>query len=425
MSWEEGEAPEGWTLSKLGDVVKVVGGGTPKTSVPGNFSESEGHPWITPADLTGYTDKYISRGRRFLTDQGLATSSAKYMPAGSVLFSTRAPIGYVAVAANPVTTNQGFHSFVPNGVVDPEYIYYALTFLRPVAEKRASGTTFAELSGSSAAELPIAYPSLDDQRAIVRILDTATEKSRTAKSHLAKARRAVDRFRQAVLTAACSGRLTVDWRGSDDLIGWGHPRLQEVCESIADGDHQAPPQVESGVPFITISAMNDGHLRLEKATRFVTASYYDALKIQRRPQRGDVLFSVTGSIGIPALVETDERFTFQRHIAILRPDPSRILSRYLVYALGTSDIRKQALVVATGTAQLTIPLRGLRSFVVAIPPEAEQHEIVRRVDALLALGDQLHQRVQAAGTRIDRSSRAVLAKAFRGELAFAAKRDGL
>lgn len=107
MSWEGGESPEGWKLCTMGEVTKVVGGGTPKTNVPGNFSDEVGHVWITPADLTGYTEKYISRGRRFLTDQGLATSSAKYMPAGTVLFSSRAPIGYVAIASNPVTTNQG------------------------------------------------------------------------------------------------------------------------------------------------------------------------------------------------------------------------------------------------------------------------------------------------------------------------------
>src|SRR5215216_22760 len=132
MIWDGLDLPSDWKVRTIGDVAKVVGGGTPKTSVPGNFSESAGHPWVTPADLTGYTEKYISRGRRFLTDQGLATSSAKYLPAGSVLFSTRAPIGYVAIAEVPVTTNQGFRSFVPNGEVDPEYLYYVLKYLKPI-----------------------------------------------------------------------------------------------------------------------------------------------------------------------------------------------------------------------------------------------------------------------------------------------------
>jgi type I restriction enzyme, S subunit len=262
----------------------------------------------------------------------------------------------------------------------------------------------------------VVLPAPDQQILVSALLDAVDLKRSRSVVHVAAAQRAVARLRQAVLNAACSGRLTVDWRGSDGLVGWQQVKLQDVCESIADGDHQAPPQVASGVPFVTISAMNDGQLRLEKATRFVTASYYGALKPQRRPQRGDVLFSVTGSIGIPAHVDTDEKFTFQRHIAILRPDPSGILSKYLFYALGTSDINKQALAVATGTAQLTIPLRGLRSFVCALPPDAEQQEIVRRVEGLLTLADRLDARIDAAARRIERSSQAVLAKAFRGEL---------
>jgi type I restriction enzyme S subunit len=100
--------------------------------------------------------------------------------------------------------------------------------------------------------------------------------------------------------------------------------LGTICRSIADGDHQAPPKANEGVPFITISAINDGTLRLEKATRHVPYAYYRQLKPSRVPKRGDVLFSVTGSIGIPVLVSIDAPFVFQKHIVILKPDPERI-----------------------------------------------------------------------------------------------------
>jgi type I restriction enzyme S subunit len=119
---------------------------------------------------------------------------------------------------------------------------------------------------------------------------------------------------------------------------------------------------------------------------------------------------------VPAPVDTDERFTFQRHIAILRPDTSRIHSKYLLYALGTYEVRKQALAVATGTAQLTIPLRGLRGFVIPLPPLAEQPEIVRRVEKLLTVASELEKRLGDASVHVERSTQAVLAKAFRGEL---------
>lgn len=99
--------------SKIGDIADVVAGGTPKSGNQENFKESgTGIPWLTPADLSGYTGKYISFGARDLSQQGYDSSSAKILPKGSLLFSSRAPIGYVAIAQNEISTNQGFKSFV-------------------------------------------------------------------------------------------------------------------------------------------------------------------------------------------------------------------------------------------------------------------------------------------------------------------------
>ena len=105
------DIPSNWTWTTMGEIADVVGGGTPRTNDPENY-EGGTIPWITPADLSGYTAKYISHGERFITKSGLACSSAKMMPSGTVLFSSRAPVGYVAIAAKPVCTNQGFKSFV-------------------------------------------------------------------------------------------------------------------------------------------------------------------------------------------------------------------------------------------------------------------------------------------------------------------------
>lgn len=411
-----GSLPDGWVTTTMGAVSDVIGGGTPKTTVPGNFSDGDGHPWLTPADLTGHTAKTVSHGRRFLTDQGLATSSAKYMPAGTILFSSRAPIGYVAIAANPITTNQGFRSFVPSESLDSNYAYHYLRSITELAEQLASGTTFNELSGSKAKTIPLPVPPMSEQRRIADRLDEVESHRASVSTHLQTARIGLNRLRSTVRAAACAGRLTADWRGSHKLIDWETVRLDEACASIADGDHQAPPKVPSGIPFITISAINDARLHIEQATRFVPETYYAALKPNRRPQEGDVLFSVTGSIGIPAVVDTPERFTFQRHIAILRPNTSRLVTHYLYHALGTNNVQHQALAVATGTAQLTISLGGLRAFRLPLPPIDEQHEIVRRLEAMLAIADRLADQIDQSELRLNRISRASSVKAFRGEL---------
>ncbi|TIM34158.1 MAG: restriction endonuclease subunit S, partial [Mesorhizobium sp.] len=114
MSEARWEIPANWVWTSMGDIADVVGGGTPNTGDEGNFAE-EGIAWLTPADLTGYEEAYISRGRRNLSEQGYRTSAARIMPAGTVLFSSRAPVGYCAIASAEISTNQGFKSFVLKG----------------------------------------------------------------------------------------------------------------------------------------------------------------------------------------------------------------------------------------------------------------------------------------------------------------------
>ncbi|MDT9195955.1 restriction endonuclease subunit S, partial [Limnospira sp. PMC 1245.20] len=257
---------------------------------------------------------------------------------------------------------------------------------------------------------------LNEQRRIVAKLDRLFARSRCAREELGRVSGLVQRYKQAVLAAAFHGDLTADWRAENIASTWATIPLSEACLSITDGDHQAPPKVEKGIPFITISAINDGKLNLSKATRFVSKSYFESRSPQRKPAKGDILFSVTGSIGIPVLVDTCELFTFQRHIGILKVNKNLTLEKYLLYILGSEQIKRQGLDVATGTAQLTIPLGGLRNFQIPLPTLEEQKEIVKRVEKLFKVIDIIEQEHQKASKLLDRLEKATLSKAFRGEL---------
>ena len=168
------EIPDSWAFVRLKHIGTVVGGGTPKTNTP-SYWDGE-IPWLTPADLSGYTAMYISSGGRKITKDGLKTSSAQLMPQGTVLYSSRAPIGYVAISANPITTNQGFKSVVPYNFSMSEYLYYCLKTRTPDIEQRATGTTFKEISGSAMAETIVPLPPLAEQQRIVDSLHTAISK---------------------------------------------------------------------------------------------------------------------------------------------------------------------------------------------------------------------------------------------------------
>ena len=406
--------PENWCWTRLGNITEVVGGGTPSSKVE-EYYKNGSISWISPADLSGYNDIYISRGAKNITKLGLEKSSAQLMPSGTVCLSSRAPIGYVTIAKNELCTNQGFKNFLPATCYIPEYLYWYLKGSKELLESYASGTTFLELSGSKAAlvEFPLA-PVTEQQRIVSRIeslfakLDEAKEKVQAV----------VDGFelrKSAILHKAFTGELTERWRKEHGvgLDSWDNRTLTSVCHSIFDGDHMPPPKSENGIPFLVISNVNDGHLSFEN-TRFVPQEYYDSLSETRKPQIGDVLYTLVGSYGIPIVVDDERPFCFQRHMALLKP--KFINTYFLWYLLQSQEMFNKASEIATGTAQLTVPIKGLRMIEFLCPSKNEQAEIVCILDSLLAQDQQAKEAAEAVLSQIDTMKKAILARAFRGEL---------
>ena len=164
-----------WKEVTLGEIGTIVGGATPSTK---NTSFYDGNiPWLTPKDLSVNSNKYILRGERNITEAGFKSCSCKMLPKGSVLFSSRAPIGYVAITANDMCTNQGFKSVIPNEETDSEFLYYLLKYNKDNIASQGSGTTFAEVSGKTMKEIEVMVPKeTDDQRRIASILSSLDRK---------------------------------------------------------------------------------------------------------------------------------------------------------------------------------------------------------------------------------------------------------
>ena len=149
-----------WTTGTISDLGTVVGGSTPSKAKPEYYTES-GIAWITPKDLSNNKSKFVSHGENDITELGLKNSSAAIMPEGTVLFSSRAPIGYIAIAAGEVTTNQGFKSVVPKPEIGTPFVYFFLKNALPVIEGMASGSTFKEVSGSTMKNVPAVIPDAE------------------------------------------------------------------------------------------------------------------------------------------------------------------------------------------------------------------------------------------------------------------------
>ena len=207
----------------LGDVGEIVSGATPKTFDESYFGGDIA--WITPADLSGYTDKYISHGARNLTLKGYESCSTRLMPKGTVLFTSRAPIGYVAIAANDICTNQGFKSIIPNSrIIESEFLYYQLFSLRDEIQNRGTGTTFKEISSQKMKEIIIRVPSLENQRKIVSRIEELLSQLEASEATLRTIKDQLALYRQAVLKDAFS-----------EEDNWPQCKLIDLLQSMRNG----------------------------------------------------------------------------------------------------------------------------------------------------------------------------------------------
>ena len=165
-----------WKNYKLSEIGEIVGGATPSTKISEYYDGDI--PWISPKDLSNFEGKYISCGSKNITELGFNSCSCKILPKGSVLFSSRAPIGYIAIAKNSLCTNQGFKSVIPNSsIIDSEFLYYTLVFNKEYIKNQGSGTTFMEVSGKTMGNIEVSIPvNLSDQRKIAGILSALDAK---------------------------------------------------------------------------------------------------------------------------------------------------------------------------------------------------------------------------------------------------------
>ncbi|WNC15478.1 restriction endonuclease subunit S [Brevibacillus brevis] len=220
---ELGLIPKGWKQGTISELGEVAGGATPSKKNE-DFYTVRGIPWITPKDLSKTNNKYISRGEIDITQKGFSNSSVKLLPKGTVLFSSRAPIGYIAIAKNEVTTNQGFKSVIPFKHVGSEFVYYLLKSNVETIECRASGSTFKEISGTEMKRVPVLIPTenvLAKFNEIVEPIGRLTQKCEEENEDLTQ-------IRDTLLPKLMSGEIRVPVEQDHN-----HPDLPKVAESSA------------------------------------------------------------------------------------------------------------------------------------------------------------------------------------------------
>ena len=267
-----------WREFKIKDIADVVGGGTPSTAI--NEYWNGDIPWLTPKDLTGYIRNFISHGERFITKKGLENSSARLLPKGTVLLTSRAPIGYVAIAENEICTNQGFKSLVPNP--DKAHNLFLLYWIKSNVEYLQSigtGTTFQEISGSVLKDVDIILPPLPEQKAIAEVLSSLDDKI----DLLTRQNKTLEDLAQAYFRK---------WFIEDASDKWEEKGLDEIADFLNGLPLQKYPY-KTGNPLhvIKIKELNNG---------FTDSSDLCSADIPEQyiVHPGDVIFSWSGSLKV-------------------------------------------------------------------------------------------------------------------------------
>ena len=397
---------EGWEYKKLDDICTIVGriGFRGYTKADLVDSPNDGAITLSPSNITnGELDfskcTYISWDKY--------NESPEIMLAkGDVVLVKTASIGKCAVVKelpHKATLNPQF--VVLKGIIgEPNFIGYYLK--SPVAQitikQMAGGVAIPTLSQKKLGTMLIPSPPLSEQQRIVDYLDSAFAKIDAMKANAEKALNEAKALFQASLKEMLEPK-----------EGWEEKKLKEIVISITDGDHQPPPKSNDGIPFITISNIDKNSNKIVfEDTFYVPQSYFSALKKDRIPQNGDVLYTVTGSFGIPVLIDYQKEFCFQRHIALIRPNMDILSPTFLFYWILSSYAMCQAEDTATGAAQRTVSLNSLRNFTICVPSLSEQQSIVATLDSLKSKVDQLQENCEKISQECDALKQAILRQVF-------------
>jgi type I restriction enzyme S subunit len=227
------DLPKSWKWMRLDQVGTIVGGGTPDTSNGAYWAKDSGTPWITPADMR-HQGMYVLGGKRSITEIGLKESSSKLLPTNSVVFSSRAPIGYVGITGVPLATNQGFKSCAPFRPEMTKFIYFYLMFISAEINRRASGTTFKEISGKQFAATPIPVPPLRTQQSIVNKIEEFLELSSQAEDKVAHRERLARSARKSAVDAISTAQTLKDLQTAWERIHQNWGVMVGTAEGISD-----------------------------------------------------------------------------------------------------------------------------------------------------------------------------------------------
>lgn len=358
--------PEGkYKMVSLGDksLFQVESGGTPSSDIPeywdGNIR------WATLVDLPAANlITELKDTERTISPLGLEKSSAKLLPAGTVLVSTRATIGRVAIAEYETATNQGFKNIIvlDDSNISNRFVAYMMTALTDRMVSLASGGTFKEISKSNFLRLSIPLPPLTIQEQIVSELDNYQK-------IIDGARQVVDNYKP---------NIRIDF-------SWELKPLGQICD-VRDGTHDSPKFVQDGFPLVTSKNIKNGTIILDDVN-FISKEDYDKINQRSKVDKGDILMPMIGTIGNPVIVDIEPTFAI-KNVALIKFPGQKVKSKYVLFVLNSSLFAKYIEATKRGGTQNFISLKDIRSFNIPCPAVEIQERIIKEIEEEISIVEQ-------------------------------------
>ena len=363
--------PEGWKIGQMECFGKIVGGGTPSTSVLKYWNGSVN--WFTPAEISEDV-KYVSKSKRTITEDGIANSAARVMPAGAILLTTRASIGLTAILTEPAATNQGFQSIIVNDANDHEFVYYYIATIKDEMLSRASGSTFLEISAKKLKSIPICIPPLSEQRAIAEVLG----KVDALIANLAKRIEKKRLVREGVMHDLLTGKKRLpgfagEWKTVKlgecatvkARIGW---QGLTTAEYLTDGAHY----LINGVNIV------NGHVDWESCYMVDDNRYEQDRNIQLKKE--DVLVSKDGTIGKVAFVDQlPKSATLNSGVFVIRSIDDSLTQEYLARVFLSKWFDDFIAKITAGSTIVHLYQKDIVSFAFPIPASLPEQRAIAGV----------------------------------------------
>ena len=341
---------------KLGDICEIVSGSTPKTNIDEYWEGTI--KWITPAELND--DTYIiTDSVRKITELAVKKTGLKSFPEGTVILSSRAPIGKVAIAGCEMYCNQGFKNLICSKKINNKYLYWFLKGNTVFLNSLGRGATFKELSKSIVSNIEINLPDIVYQKKAVETLEKVSEIIALRKRELSS----LDDLIKARFVEMFGDPATNPMRWSETTIG-------DECFYIKDGPHKSLPDIgkeNGGHPFISVRNIVNGYIDFSTARYISDEDYANAIK-KCHPEKGDMLYSKGGTTGIAKLIDIDEEFANWVHVAVLKFDKSKLNGIFFENMLNGDYCFEQSQRLTKGIANRDLVLSAMAQIKMYRPP---------------------------------------------------------